>query len=73
MISKIKGWVVDLTDVGLSLLALGIVVALLVGSGNMSFFGNVVGNIVNLVGDLGKNGLAGLIGIGIILWLFSRK
>jgi len=73
MISKIKGVVVDLTDIGLCLLALFIVVALLIGAGNVGPMGSVVGNIISLVDGLAKGGLAGLIGIGIILWLFSRK
>ena len=73
MISKIKGVVVDLTDIGLCLLALFIVVALLIGAGNVGPMGSVVTNIISLVDGLAKGGLAGLIGIGIILWLFSRK
>jgi hypothetical protein len=55
------------------LLALGIVCAMLVGAANLPFFGNVVTNIMALVGDLGKNGLVGLIALGIILWLFSNR
>ena len=49
------------------------VVALLIGAGNVGPMGSVVGNIISLVDGLAKGGLAGLIGIGIILWLFSRK
>jgi ABC-type enterochelin transport system permease subunit len=71
-ISRIKGWIAGLTDIGLMLLALAIVAALLVG-GNLPFFGSVVGNIVTLVGDLGKNGLVGLIAVAIIMWLFSKR
>jgi len=70
--SRIKGWIAGLTDIGLMLLALAIVAALLVG-GNLPFFGSVVGNIVTLVGDLGKNGLVGLIAVAIIMWLFSKR
>jgi len=73
MISKIKGWVVELTDVVLCLLALAIVVTLLVGQIDTNPFGNVANNIVSFVGGLAKGGLAGLVSIGIILWLFSRK
>jgi hypothetical protein len=54
------------------LLALGIVSALLVG-GTLPFFGSVVGNITGLVKDLGDNGLVGLIVLGVILWLFSKR
>ena len=71
-IGRIKAWIGGITDIGLMLLALAIVAALLVGS-NLPFFGGVVGNIVGMVKDLGANGLVGLIAVGIILWLFSRR
>jgi len=70
--SRIKTWIAGLTDIGLMLLGLAIVAALLVG-GTLPFFGSVVGNIVTLVGDLGKNGLVGLIAVAIIMWLFSKR
>ena len=54
------------------LLALGIAMALLAGR-NVPFLGNVVGNIVAMVNELGKNGIVGLIALGIILWLFSNR
>jgi hypothetical protein len=54
------------------LLAFAIVASLLVGS-NLPFFGGVVGNIVAMVKDLGASGLAGLIALGVILWLFSNR
>ena len=73
LINTIKGAVGGLTDLALALLALAIAVQLLVGSTNMSFFGNVASNIQNLVSGLGNGGLAGLIAVGIILWLFGRK
>lgn len=72
VMATIKMWIGGLTDIGLMLLALAIVAALLVG-GTLPFFGGVVGNIVGLVGELGKNGLVGLIAVAIILWLFSKR
>ena len=68
----VKNWIGALTDIGLMLLALAIVAGLLVGP-NLPFFGAVVTNIVNLVKDLGTNGLVGLIAVAVILWLFSRR
>jgi ABC-type enterochelin transport system permease subunit len=62
----------QLTELGLMLLALAIVAALLVG-GNIPFFGNVVANITSMVKDLGSNGLVGLLALGLILWLFSKR
>ena len=70
--NRIKSWIAQLTEIGLMLLALAIVAALLVG-GSLPFFGSVVGNIVGIVKELGANGLAGLIALGIILWLFSNR
>jgi hypothetical protein len=37
------------------------------------FIGNVVANIVGLISELGKNGIVGLIALGVILWLFSHR
>jgi hypothetical protein len=71
-INAVKSWIGALTEVVLMLLALAIVCAMLVGA-NLPFFGNVVTNIMALVGDLGKNGLVGLIALGLILWLFANR
>jgi len=68
----LKNIIAQLTEVGLMLLALAIVAALLVG-GQVPFFGSVVSNITSMVKDLGSNGLVGLIALGIILWLFSKR
>ncbi|HWC91826.1 MAG TPA: hypothetical protein VG475_01765 [Pseudolabrys sp.] len=71
-IDTIKGWIGELTELGLMLLALAIVLALLVGT-NLPFFGTVTANIMTWVKELGANGLVGLITLGIILWLFSHR
>jgi ABC-type enterochelin transport system permease subunit len=71
-VKNIKAWIGAVTDMGLMLLALAIVASLLVGS-NLPFFGAVVGNIVALIKDLGANGLVGLIALGVIVWLFSKR
>ncbi len=71
-VRSVKSFIAALTEIGLMLLALAIVAALLVGS-NLPFFGGVVGNIIALVKDLGANGLVGLIVLGFILWLFSKR
>ncbi|XAT60435.1 hypothetical protein GN278_06125 [Rhodobacteraceae bacterium Araon29] len=72
MIDKIKASVAALTDVGIALLAFAIVASLLVGADNMAFLGDVVENITALVQQLGNAGLAGLISLGVVLWLFNR-
>ena len=72
-LQNVKSVIGALTDLGLMLLALAIVLSLLVGTGNMAFFGNVAANITAFVKDLGSGGLAGLIALGVILWLFSHR
>ena len=73
LINSIKGKIGALTELAIMLLALAIAAQLLVGSGNMSFFGSVVTNVISLVNQLGNAGLAGLISVGIIMWLFGKK
>ncbi|MDP6031827.1 MAG: hypothetical protein QGH78_05145 [Alphaproteobacteria bacterium] len=69
MIDRARDTVSSLTRLGVGLLALAIVVSLLVGSSNMAFFGDVVGNITGLVASLGNAGLPGLIALGVVIWL----
>jgi len=71
-IENVKSWVAELTELGLMLVALAIVLAVLVGS-NLPFFGTVTANIMAWVKDLGSNGLVGLITLGIVFWLFSNR
>lgn len=73
MIENAKKVVGALTDIGIALLALAVVASLLVGPGNMSFLGDVVGNITALVNQLGSAGLSGLIALGVVLWLFQNR
>ena len=72
LIDKLKKWIAQITELGLLLVALAIVLQILIGS-NLPFFGDVVNNLTNLIGNLGDDGLVGLIAIGIILWLFAKR
>ena len=71
-LDKIKGWLGEIVEVGLLLVALGIVLQVLLGA-KMMFLGDVVGNLTGLIAKLGENGLVGLIAISIILWLFAKR
>ena len=73
LINNIKGTIGALTELAIMLLALAIAAQLLVGSGNMAFFGSVVSNVISLVNQLGNAGLAGLISVGVIMWLFGKR
>ena len=72
VLGKIKSWVMQLTEIGLALLALGIVLQLLFGQNVAFITGDVTGNIIGLVGNLGGAGVVGLVAIAIILHLLGK-
>ncbi|MDP1963405.1 MAG: hypothetical protein Q8K93_14515 [Reyranella sp.] len=72
VLDKAKAWIVRITELGLLIVALSIVLQMLFGT-NVAFFGDVVGNLIKLITALGNNGVVGLVAIAIILYLFSRK
>ncbi len=71
-LDKVKGWLMEIVEVGLILIALGVVLQILLGS-PLPFIGNVVQNLMVMIKALGDGGLIGLIAIAVILWLFSRR
>lgn len=70
---RAKGWVNRITELGLGLIALGLVLEILFGQ-SVPFIGdNITGNLTTLIQSLGDNGLVGLIALAIIIWLFQRR
>lgn len=65
-------WVGQVTEVGLALIALGIVIQILFGENATFLTGDIVGNLINLIRALGENGLVGLIALGVILYLYNK-
>ena len=74
VLGTLKGLIRDVTEVGVYLLALGVVAGVLFGvdDANAAFYGDVVGNITALVKSLGGQGLTGLLSLAVILYLFKR-
>ena len=72
-LDKVKGWVNRITELGLGLIALGIILQILFGSPVQFVTGDIIGNLTGLIGSLGDNGLVGLISLAIIIWLFQKK
>ena len=72
MLDKVSGWIKSLTEVGLGLVALGVVLQILFGAA-VPFLGlDVVGSVVSLVKALGSEGLVGLVAIW-VLWGIYQK
>jgi hypothetical protein len=74
ILKKIKGWAAGLTDLGLSIVALLLVVEVL-GLGAIPFFPetSVVSNVSSMLGTLSAEGLMGLIAIWVLYAIWNRK
>jgi len=60
-------------DLGVKLLAVGVVLQIIFGAA-VPFLGlDIVGNVIKFVGALGAQGLVGLVALGVIVWAFNRK
>ena len=73
MLEKAIGWIRSLTEAGLALIALGVVLQILFGAA-VPFIGiDVIGSVVNLVKELGGEGLVGLAAIWVLWGIYSKK
>ena len=72
-LQRAGAWVIGLTHISVMLLTLGIVWQVLFGSAVPFIGGDVVGNIVGIVNQLGNAGLAGLIALVVVFWLFRHQ
>lgn len=73
MIDNIVNSIRKLTEAGIALIALAIVLEVIFGN-NVAFVGvGVVDNVLQIVGTLGGEGLVGLASIAVIYALFNRK
>ncbi len=73
MWEKIKHWLRQIIEIGLLLVALGIVLQLLFGQSVSFVTGDIVNNLITMIKALGDNGVVGLIALAIIIWLFSNR
>ena len=65
-------WIKKLTEAGIALIALAIVVQVIFGMDAAFVPGNVIGTITSIIADLGSNGLVGLAALAVIYVIFTR-
>ena len=72
---KIKGWAKGLADVGVSLIALGIVLEILFNGQGIPFWPNVsvIGNVQGVLAGFSDQGLVGLVAVWILYYIYNRK
>ena len=75
LLKKIGSWADALTQIGISLIALGVVFEVLFGGMNIPFWPNisVVSNIMGILGSLSAEGLLGLVGAFVLYHILKNK
>ena len=72
MFDNIIGWVKKLTEAGVALIALAIVLQILFGPA-VAFIGcDVIGSVTGIVAALGDAGVVGLAAVAVIYAIFTR-
>ena len=72
MVENVLGWVKSITEIGLALIALGVVLQILFGAA-VPFLGlDVIGSVVAIVKELGSEGLVGLVAIWVLWGIYSK-
>ena len=74
MLDKAVGWMRSLTEAGIALIALGVVLQIIwPGAAAIPFIGiDIGGNVLALVAKLGGEGLVGLIALWVLWGIYSR-
>jgi|TARA_R100000479_G_C6348916_1_gene188393 hypothetical protein len=74
-LSKIGSWANQLTEVGVSLIALGVVLEVLFKGAIIPFWPevSVVGNIMDILAGLSNEGLLGLVGAFVLYHILKKK
>jgi len=70
--NRIKGWIGELTDIAVALVALGVAAGVVFGM-DVPFVGAVLGNLIDLINTLGDNGVVGIIVLAIISGMYGRS
>ncbi|MBL09495.1 MAG: hypothetical protein CL402_03085 [Acidiferrobacteraceae bacterium] len=75
-IDSIRRWVGSIAELGISIIALGVILQILFGddSGAIPFLPmDILGSVVGFVQTLGSEGLVGLVALGILWWAYSKR
>ena len=73
MVDNVLGWIRQLTELGLAIIALGVVLQVIFGAA-VPFLGlDIVGSVVALVKQFGSEGLVGLVAVWVLWGIYSKK
>ena len=73
MVDKVIGWIRQITELGLAIIALGVVLQIIFGAA-VPFLGlDIVGSVVALVKQFGSEGLVGLVAVWVLWGIYKGK
>lgn len=72
MMEQIKGWMKEATEVGISLIALAIVLQIIFGSVVPFVGGDIIGTITGIIATLGAQGLVGLVAAAVLYKILTK-
>tara|TARA_X000000368_G_scaffold240751_1_gene190115 strand:+ start:4127 stop:4378 length:252 start_codon:yes stop_codon:yes gene_type:complete len=72
MLSRIKQIMREIIDFGLLLIAIAIILEVLFGPSTPFLGENIIDNLVQLINELGSEGVVGIISVAIIIYLWNR-
>ena len=74
ILNKIGSWADKLTQIGVSVIALGVVLEVLFSGAGIPFWPNisVVDNIMAILGSLNAEGLLGLVGVFVLYHILKK-
>jgi len=75
LLNKVGNWVNSLTEVGVSIIALGVVLEVLFKGAVIPFWPevSVIDNIMGILGSLSNEGLLGLVGAFVLYHILKKK
>ena len=73
MLDKALSWIRSLTEVGIALIALGVVLQIIFGAAVPFMPVDVVGSVLGIVSKLGSEGLVGLAALWVLWGIYDKK
>ena len=73
IVAKLRGWIGGITELGLSIIALGVVLQIIFGTNVIFMPIDILGNVISFVKVLGAEGLVGLVALWILWGIYSKK
>ena len=75
ILNKFRTWASALAEVGVSLIALGIVLEVLFNGQGIPFWPNinVIGNVQSIIAGFSAQGLVGLVAVWVLCSIYTKK